>query len=146
MVKKKFVKKWRSLQKSCPRFSENAPISFCLFKNALNPKNNPFLVKKIVKSLHKYCFAATWKAFSLKFILDDKVRNCVIERYHIQVFFPAELPKISIWKRNRTFQILKTSKKVKSKSLGQAGNKSLFLQTVWNFSFSLPLFKNALKP
>ena len=83
-----------------------------------------------MKSLHKYCPATTGTAFSPKFILDAKGQNSAFWKISYVGIFATELPEISIWRANGTFQILKISENIKSRGLDWVMNKILFPQTI----------------
>ena len=74
----------------CPGLSKNFPFSFYFFKVKLKLQKGSVFRK--VKLLVKYCPAAIETAFSLKFVLDAKVRNSAFEIYHIYIFVATALP------------------------------------------------------
>ena len=107
-------------------------LGFICSKMPWNPKNDPFLFKKLF--MNTALMQQEMPFVPCPYLtLTSKI--VFFERYHIQVFFIAELPEILFWRTSQTFQLLKSSENAKSGHLDLARNKNLFLKTILDKSF-----------
>ena len=125
-MKRSCTKTWKILQIFCPRLSGDFSFSFYLFKNAIKfqklpvlffKKNNLFI--NTVLMLSKQPLVP-----NLYFTLKNKI--VLFKIYHIYLFVATKLPWISIWRERASFEILKSSENVKSRSLDWVRNENLF--------------------